>query len=477
MHVRPSALALVLLPLALSGTRATAWQASGWKLAGSDSAAYAMDAIGSVTDAAGAAISLRSVNPRSGGFGTAMTSLPAVPFRQQRVRLSADVQTAGAKGGATLWLRVDRNADMLLLENGMDNPLLGDSAWTRRVVSLPVAADATSLAFGVLLQPGGGSVTVRNLRLDGAPAPAGAIAPDAAEVLEAAISIVKTNALRADTVDWAAVEPEVRGLAAGAGQSSDVYPAIQTLLSRLNDRHSYFMRPAAASKFKSGGTENPPADVRSLPEGVGYIGVPAYGGGDPEAGRAYATRAHEALAAVRSSAGCGWVVDLRTNGGGNMWPMIAGLTPLLGSGVLGSFEGRDGKSDKWTAADPRFAVAPPPALNDLQSAWVAVLTGPQTGSSGEFVAIAFRSRPRTRSFGLPTAGLSTSNDTFPLPDGSMIALTTAVGADRTGKRYGGQIEPDEIVEAGKPAWPGDDATLAAAVRWLKQASRCGAATR
>jgi C-terminal processing protease CtpA/Prc len=160
-----------------------------------------------------------------------------------------------------------------------------------------------------------------------------------------------------------------------------------------------------------------------------------------------------------------------------MWPMIAGLTPLLGSGVLGSFEGRDGKSDKWTAADPRFAVAPPPALNDLQSAWVAVLTGPQTGSSGEFVAIAFRSRPRTRSFGLPTAGLSTSNDTFPLPDGSMIALTTAVGADRTGKRYGGQIEPDEIVEAGKPAWPGDDATLAAAVRWLKQASRCGAATR
>jgi C-terminal processing protease CtpA/Prc len=102
-----------------------------------------------------------------------------------------------------------------------------------------------------------------------------------------------------------------------------------------------------------------------------------------------------------------------------------------------------------------------------------VLTGPRTASSGEFVTIAFRGRPRTRSFGLPTAGLSTSNSTFPLPDGSMILLTTAVGADRTGTRYGTEIEPDEVVDGVEPAWPGDDPTLAAAVRWLKQSSGCG----
>jgi C-terminal processing protease CtpA/Prc len=328
----------------------------------------------------------------------------------------------------------------------------------------------------VLIQPGGGSVTARNLRLEAGPALAagGPIAPEAASVLDAAIKIVRENALRADTVDWAKAEPEVRAIASGAGKPSDVYPAIQMLLARLGDNHSFFMPPAATSEFKSGGALNPPAEVRSLPDGVGYIGVQSYGGADPEAGKAYARRAHEAIAAARASASCGWVVDLRKNGGGNMWPMLSGLRPLVGDGVLGSFEGRSGKSERWTATTRGdVAVAPPAALRDLESAWVAVLTGPRTGSSGEFVTIAFRGRPRTRSFGLPTAGLSTSNATFPLPDGSMILLTTAVGADRTGKRYGGAIEPDEIIDAAKPAWPGDDPALAAAVRWLKQSSACG----
>jgi len=233
------------------------------------------------------------------------------------------------------------------------------------------------------------------------------------------------------------------------------------------------MPPAATSEFKSAGAQNPPADVRTLPDGVGYIGVPAYRGSDPDAGRAYARRAHEAIAGVAKSAACGWVVDLRKNGGGNMWPMLSGLRPLVGDGLLGSFDRRNGESTKWTAADPRYDVAPTAALRGLESAWVAVLTGPRTASSGEFVTIAFRGRPRTRSFGLPTAGLSTSNGTFPLPDGSMIVLTTAVGADRTGRRFGTEIEPDEVIDGVEPAWPGDDPTLSAAVRWLKQSSGCG----
>ena len=480
MRARPRALVLFVLALALQGVAAAPPQAAKpqpgeWRLAGSEREAYAMEAKGKATDAEGAAISLRCVNSQSTGFGTVATSVPADAYRGRPVTLAAEVQTAGAKGGASLWLRIDAGEEMLLLENGMDQPLRGDTAWTRRVVTLPVPAEATSLVFGVLILPGGGSVTARNLRLAAGPALAagGPIAPEAAKVLDAAITIVRENALRADSVDWVKVEPEVRALAAGASKASDVYPAIDMLLAKLGDSHSHFMRPAATSQFKSDGAQNPPADVRAMPDGIGYIGVPAYRGVDAEAGKAYARRAHEAIAGVKSSAPCGWVVDLRTNGGGNMWPMLGGLRPLLGDGLLGSFERGNGEGAKWTAADARFDVAPPPALRGLESAWVAVLTGPRTASSGEFVTIAFRGRPRTRSFGLPTAGLSTSNSNFPLPDGSMILLTTAVGADRTGKRYGAKIEPDEVVVGLTPAWPGDDSTLAAAVRWLKQSSGCG----
>ncbi len=105
----------------------------------------------------------------------------------------------------------------------------------------------------------------------------------------------------------------------------------------------------------------------------------------------------------------------------------------------------------------------------LESAWVAVLTGPNTASSGEAVTIAFRGRQNTRSFGLPTNGLSTANGTFPLPDGAMILLTTAIEVDRTGRRYGGKIDPDERQES---ASKDNDAAMTAATEWLKKAPGC-----
>src|SRR6476469_2017721 len=192
--------------------------------------------------------------------------------------------------------------------------------------------------------------------------------------------------------------------------------------------------------------------------------MPGYSGADANAMRAYAKRMHDSLANTIGSASCGWVLDLRPNTGGNMWPMIAGLKAFLGGGGLGTFESLTGASPSWVAGQG-VGVEPPSRLAALESAWVAVLTGPKTGSSGEAVTIAFRGRPRTRSFGLPTAGLSTANGTFPLSDGAMILLTTAIEVDRTGRRYGDKIDPDEPQEAAGPrADP-----IAAASAWLKNA--------
>ena len=152
-----------------------------------------------------------------------------------------------------------------------------------------------------------------------------------------------------------------------------------------------------------------------------------------------------------------------------MWPMLAGLKPFLGGGTVGTFES-PARSTKWVAGQ-RVDVEPPPGLSALESAWVAVITGPRTVSSGEAVTVAFRGRPRTRSFGQPTGGLSTSNSGFPLPDGATLLLTTAVFADRNGQRYGAAIEPDEAVS---PV-DGADPALAVAVAWLRRSSGCTAA--
>jgi C-terminal processing protease CtpA/Prc len=125
-------------------------------------------------------------------------------------------------------------------------------------------------------------------------------------------------------------------------------------------------------------------------------------------------------------------------------------------------------------------VEPPADLAALEETPVAVLIGPLTASSGEAVAIAFRGRARTTSFGQPTAGLSSANEMFPLPDGAMIGLTTAVDVDRTGRRYGETVDPDEAVgapaaatSASAPVVSLDDPTVAAAAGWLRKS--CGSA--
>jgi C-terminal processing protease CtpA/Prc len=132
----------------------------------------------------------------------------------------------------------------------------------------------------------------------------------------------------------------------------------------------------------------------------------------------------------------------------------------------------------WYAGE-NVGVEPPRELSTLETSYIAVLTGPNTGSSGEFVTVAFRGRPHTRSFGHPTAGLSTSNTPYPLPDGSMIFLTTDVAADRTGKRYGDKIAPDELIEPGQRdvGATDADATMTAAIKWLKQSSGCDKRSR
>jgi C-terminal processing protease CtpA/Prc len=314
-------------------------------------------------------------------------------------------------------------------------------------------------------------MTARNVRLSSSALDsAKPMSPEAEAVLNAAIKEVKDKALKAPSIDWTTVEPTIRAFAAGASQSSETYPAIRYLLSSLGDRHSSLMPPAQTRDFVTGTVQNPTPDVKALPDRVGYISVPGYSGAELQSMQAYTRRMHELLVATVASADCGWVVDLRQNTGGNMWPMLGGLKPFLGNAGLGSFESRYGNGPKWVAGQG-IDISPPATLNALENSWVAVLTGPRTASSGEAVTISFRGRSRTRSFGQNTAGLSTANSTLRLPDGSMLLLTTAIELDRDGNRYGDVVTPDRMIPAAA-AGAAEDPVLKEATSWLRASSGC-----
>ncbi|WP_267881957.1 MULTISPECIES: hypothetical protein [unclassified Streptomyces] len=89
--------------------------------------------------------------------------------------------------------------------------------------------------------------------------------------------------------------------------------------------------------------------------------------------------------------------------------------------------------------------------------------------------MAFRGRPESRSFGLPTAGLATGNESYPLSDGALLILTQAADLDRTGRRYTNTpIAPDDRVEstAGDVVRGTGDPVVVAARKWLESRPAC-----
>lgn len=95
---------------------------------------------------------------------------------------------------------------------------------------------------------------------------------------------------------------------------------------------------------------------------------------------------------------------------------------------------------------------------------IAVLIGPYTASSGEATAISFIGKTNVKTFGTPSAGLTSANDGFKLSDGKMLLLASSYEMDRTGKNYTGKIEPDEFVEPSKNSEA--DNQIQAASQWI-----------
>ncbi|MET3982594.1 S41 family peptidase [Streptomyces sp. PvR034] len=281
-------------------------------------------------------------------------------------------------------------------------------------------------------------------------------------------------------VDWPRVRRDAHARAASARTAAETYPVILAALAELGDHHSSFLTRAEAEITLSG-TEDTFVGLtgRRLPGSVGYLALPAVLG-SPETLDRYVRQGRAAVKdAEREGAACGWILDLRQNTGGNVWPMFAVAAPLLGEGTVGSFAFPDGSSTPWYVKDRR------PGLNGEESPWgpadplgtpdpaVAVLTDGGTASAAEALLIAFKGRPNTRTFGTASYGVPTSNDGFPLSDGAVINVTTALDADRGGRIYDRAVPPDTDVPTPRLDIGTDrDEPVRAAAQWLATLGVC-----
>lgn len=386
---------------------------------------------------------------------------------------------AGADQGDIRFLSIDKKTGQhTLIAEFHTTGINAKAAGTWGLGAAPVAGKKES---GALAQKGRGANPARK---DGVPM-GGTMSRVASAYVDQVLDIMQRNSLRREKVDWRSLRTQVREKASGAQTIAETYPAVEFALEELGDHHSQLMTPsrslAAASPrvrdLLSSITEAQAPAAKPSGQMIdgrwAHINVPScYAVTDREAQTAFAVKLQQVVRKLDEQKPVGWIIDLRGNSGGNMWPMLAGIGPVLGEGEVGANVYPNRVKPKWYysagkagASNQVFTAVPEAYRLKVAKPAVAVLTGKMTASSGEAIVIAFRGRPRTRSFGQPTFGVSTSNQPFSLSDGSILNLTTAAMADRTGKVYGGAVEPDEKVEGD------EDAVLKAAVAWLEKQAK------
>jgi C-terminal processing protease CtpA/Prc len=225
---------------------------------------------------------------------------------------------------------------------------------------------------------------------------------------------------------------------------------------------------------------NPPVRGRLVGTDIGLIELPQFAASlsdqqkAKEAADRFAEQIQTLIRELDREGVRGWILDLRLNNGGNMWPMLAGVGPILGEGEVGSFVSSSGAT-KWSYRDGKSMVNNNvitqviiPYKLKRENPPVAVLTDEITASSAEAVLIAFKGRAKTHVFGMPTRGVPTANQPFKLSDGAVLNLTIAIEADRTGKTYDKKIPPDTEIKTDWSLYGTDeDTVIQAALKWLK----------
>lgn len=284
-------------------------------------------------------------------------------------------------------------------------------------------------------------------------------------------NIIKDNSLVTGQINWAEYEKEVSELSKNINSIDSCKPIFNYIIKTLRkngDHHSFFIAKSGVEKL----TNNPPqpkyAESQLLNAHTGYIKVPGVRSFNQQMNNAFRDTIQQLIKKLDTENEItAWVVDLRHNTGGNMWPMVAGLNALIKDGVAGYWVDVKNKRKEWTSYGRGFMGAGKFYKVKTMSAPIAVLIDSFTASSGEMTAISFIGLRNVKTFGQPSAGYTTSNETYRLSNGDVLQLSNAYAADRKKNIYKERIYPNvHIKENTKTA----DDTMEAALEWVAKES-------
>jgi carboxyl-terminal processing protease len=275
------------------------------------------------------------------------------------------------------------------------------------------------------------------------------------------LQMIKAESVYKDSINWTDIEEWYLEEINKINSIDSLLTCITDLFGKVGDKHAFLMykgkryRNEALQTLKlsdyykekrKGGT----IDIVTKRIGeVGYILVPSITTANADDFNIWRDKLANSICSLGHVKG--WIIDLRLNLGGNMWPMIGGLSVLLENGKLGAFvDARGFEYVSWALKNSglylgknKFCSRPKDC--GQKKAKVAVILGQMTTSSGEATAITFKGRKNTIFIGENTSGYVTANKSTQLSDNAILFFSSSFESDRNGNIYVKCVTPDILI--------------------------------
>ena len=284
--------------------------------------------------------------------------------------------------------------------------------------------------------------------------------PEPKRVLDSILIVAKNNSLYKENVDWDVLEKEVYTRFIDSDTITSIIKPVQHLLNQLGDFHGSLFLNGQHYRGNVKVTRDVSYDYQSkdyiskmssifqktlnqdtikgfiTTEKIAYLEIPMMMpyGGDGNDVIANTLKIRNKICELKSKNPIGWILDLRGNLGGNMYPMLMGLAEILPLKINMGGDSKDGKSinQKWKMENGIFYYGENsypniPKLNCQfleQKNKIAVLIGRYTASSGEVVACALKTQEKIQLFGEQTSGATTANQWTPI--GKEVVFNPAI---------------------------------------------------
>jgi len=307
--------------------------------------------------------------------------------------------------------------------------------------------------------------------------------------LDKIIEHAENNSLYRQNVNWISLKKEMYSLAKNTDSVSQLKPALDLMLKKLNDTHGRVFYNNQFLSYYSGEKkehrEGIDWDVYNeiqsgqvyefktaiIKGSIGYVRIVGLPMGDNEK---MSADIQNAVCKIIESGAKKWIIDLRFNGGGNMFPMVEGISNIIGNGIVGGTKGvTEDESSIWQIKNGDFFYDEQtvglenecPLYNNPK---IAVLTSVYTASSGEALAVILKKRPKTRFFGNKTNGKITATDWKQIDSLTAMSISVSYYKDRKNNLYDQYVDVDEAIEFEPKTELERDKGINRAIEWLNE---------